>query len=225
MSELDLILEKLASIEGRLTALEGTGPVIDPWDVSPSPLDFVDWVAQWESLGHGYASAAIPGLPAFLGAVCDEADALSQALENPWADVFGAVAMLSCHYKLEVEPSYMNDVPFGQFIGVVYNYLIAEKNEDGDSGGVTFWELLEAIAYGIDNVLRHGPLVTDYRSEHRISGLKPGLPVDQVLSPLALLFRRIAVFNGERGGMGEDGHTVIVPSDPPPGGWPWSMPE
>lgn len=226
MADLDEILAAIQALSDRVAALEDDLPFDGgPLSYGKESLDSVDWVAQWAGLGHGFKAQSGDGLAAFLGALCDEADALAQALENPWADVFGAISMLSCHYVAEVSPSYMNDVEWERFIGVVYNYLLAEQNEAGESEGVTFWELLEAIAYGIDNVLRYGPLVVEYRSEHRISGLRPGLAVASVLSPLALLLRRLAVYNGERSGMGEDGRTIIVPSDPPPGGWPWSMPD
>jgi hypothetical protein len=192
MSELELILEKLAGIEGRLAALEG--------GVLPGPVggDIVSlWVEAAEAFSQG------PGdVGAFLNCIAYVDADISDILGFALGDVEGDLA----------------ELPYNEFFGVVYNYLLAEEGEEGDSAGVTRFELYEAVAYGLDRVLRVGPARTEYRSEDG------RLSVAHLFGPVALLLRQIAAWSGEGRGMGEDGREIIVPTDPPAGGWPWSMP-
>lgn len=221
MSDLDDIREILGSLVDRVAALEDSDPkpsVLGSW--GDASINDIDWLATWGALGESFAEHSgtygHKGLKAFLGAVCDVADGLAGELEPPWASVFQCVAELTALRFMQ--SSYMADVPFERFIESVYDYLVDESNEPGDGEGVTLWEVFEAVAWGIDNVLNVGPLRTKY-SQH-------GQPIAELLAPVALFLYKYRTAMGE-GKRRADGSPLFQtgPTNTPPGGYPWSMPD
>lgn len=191
-------------------------------------INDIDWLVVWKRLAEIWQSSHFQkaGVRRFLEAVATVFGELAAELAEPWHSFFAGNGAWVGMMSSTLEASYMDDVPWEDFIMKVGVYLEKEDIEPGRHSGTTLWEVLEGVAWEMDQTLRVGPLVMVHLSPHEeIRGMRKPISMSAVLSPLALLMRRIAQWFGEKPNPGESiPPEVLDPHWQPEPGSPWSMP-